>query len=216
MAKLVLALVMIIGALFVSACGSEGNEQAVQQPNRFVDNADGTVTDTVTSLMWEKKTGTPMEHCTSALVCYTVVDCSLIPCDDPHDVNNGYTWSAQVPGGGTLPDGSAFTDFLERVNGTLCSAPDCIALGGHTDWQLPTIAELQTIIDPTCKSGGPCLDKVFGPVGIFTGFWSSTTNADNPRYAWGVGFLYGDVGGSFKSSPAYVRAVRVVDPVSQP
>jgi hypothetical protein len=58
---------------------------------RFVDNGDGTVTDTLTALQWEKKT-----------------DDSTV-----HDKDDPYQWSAS----GTAADGGGFTTFLASLNG---------------------------------------------------------------------------------------------------
>jgi uncharacterized protein DUF1566 len=178
---------------------------AALQP-RFVDNGDGTVTDRQTGLMWEQKTGTfdPFKAGT---------DCATSTCSDPHDVNNYYAWSAS----GTAPDGSAFTDFLPRVNGTLCSASPCTGLGGYSDWRLPTVWELYEILNrdqaSACGSGGVvCIDPAFGPT-AWNLYWSATT-ANDPAYAWGVGFLSGGaVGGDIKTgygghSSNFARAVR--------
>ena len=59
---------------------------------RYVDNGDGTVTDNLSAVVWEKKT-------TDATV---------------HDAGNVYSWSA----GGMHADGTAYTGFLATVNGT--------------------------------------------------------------------------------------------------
>src|SRR5213593_4722541 len=80
---------------------------------RFVDNGDGTVTDRQTGLQWEKKVaGTGCLHC----------------------VNDSYTWSAS----GTAPDGSAFTSFLNTLNGGAtgvgnCTSADASTLSGGFD-----------------------------------------------------------------------------------
>lgn len=180
---------------------------AIANPGRFVDNGDGTVTDTQTRLMWEKKTGT--------------VGGSR-DFNDPENVNNSYTWCIGTfyaleldviicTNSSSPPDGTAFTDFLPRVNGTLCSGSSCPALGGHSDWRLPTSAELQTIIDGSasgCGWGclpGPCVDPTFGPTQS-NFYWSSTTYQVVPNAAWGV--ICGIVEADCKSYNGYVRAVR--------
>src|SRR5213594_2452598 len=56
-------------------------------PARFTDKGDGTICDSQTGLMWEKKTGTVG----------AAVSCGVLPgCPDPHDVNNAYTWTQNV------------------------------------------------------------------------------------------------------------------------
>jgi hypothetical protein len=162
----------------------------------LVDNGDGTVTDNQTGLIWEKKTGTVGP----------LVDCSTTTCSNPDDVNNVYKWSAS----GTAPDGGLFTDFLERVNGKLCATSTCPGLSGHSDWRVPTLSELQTIVDLSatgCGTGSPCIMPVFGPT-VPNGYWSSATRAGNPNSAWDVFFFDGDSLNFDKADGLYVRAVR--------
>ena len=147
-------------------------------PTRLVDNGDGTVTDRQTGLMWEKKT----------------TDGSI------HDWGNYYAWSTS----GTAPDGGAFTTFLNTLNGGATGVGNCVSadgvtqtggFAGHCDWRLPTIGELQGIVDSSatgCGSGSPCIDPAFGPTQSFD-YWSATTYAPNPDYACVVNFNFGFV-----------------------
>lgn len=167
---------------------------------RFVDNGDGTVTDRQTGLQWEQKTTAVGSGVNSA---------------DPHDVDNRYNWG--IPNGCSspgCPNGTVFTDFLGQLNS--CTSSDGTAVSfagfaGHCDWRLPTIQELQTILDLSAAGcgSGPCIDPVFGPTDAFL-YWSSTTVASSPGTAWVVGFPDGTVGKTGKGGvPGLsVRAVR--------
>jgi hypothetical protein len=175
---------------------------------RFVNNGDGTITDTQHRLQWEEKSG----------VVGTPVDCSTTSCPDPHDVNNLYQWCADLnhdstcDTGGNPPDGGAFVSFLAALN-----TPPCFA--GHCDWRLPTVnrehetAELETIVDPTapaCGGGSPCIDPIFGPTADEF-YWASTATPPTdqfPDYAWEVRFADGFVNFDHRYSRKYVRAVR--------
>ena len=129
--------------------------------------------------------------------------------------------------GGTLPD-SAFTE--ETVSGKVVVTDTVTGLqwtkessstvnwqdalahcetldyGGHTDWRLPNIEELKTLID----------DTIYDPASIFPDmpspayFWSSSTRVNSPDVAWDVGFEYGDVNYNVKSNDSinYARCVR--------
>ena len=163
-----------------------------KQP-RFIDNGDGTVSDTTTGLMWEKKT----------------TDGSV------HDVTKGFTWSS----GGTAFDGTAKTAFLDKLNDVAGGGLYCFA--GYCDWRLPDEEgqntpgepkELETIVDTTqgyCGGGttGACVYPALGPTQW--GFsWSATTNAGSEFLAWYVNFYNGVVLSYLKTYPCYVRAVR--------
>lgn len=158
---------------------------------RFVDNGNGTVTDYDTGLQWEKKTS-PGGGAT-----------------DPHDVDNTYTWNTVV--GGTVPNGTAFTDFLGRLNN--CSFANGIVLNSagfafHCDWRLPTLAELESIrLEAPC--GGSCIDPIFGPnlAGVADAYWTATTDTNSSSSAWIVPFAGGS-GAENKANDNSVRAVR--------
>lgn len=78
-------------------------------------------------------------------------------------------------------------------------------LGGHDDWRLPTVQELVTLVDYSRHH--PAIHPIFATAA--DGYWSSTTVATFPSYAWLVYFGGGDVGSlNVKSGSGYVRAVR--------
>jgi len=168
---------------------------------RFVDNGDGTIIDNQTGLQWEKKVaGSGCLHC----------------------VDDMYNWSIY---GSPYPDGAAFTGFLATLNGGATGVGNCVDDGtspptgvsggfaGHCDWRLPTIVELQTIMDLTkgfCGGswpGDPCIDPIFGPTRADL-YWSSTSVAIAPSLAWHVHFNFGRARYDDKWHGFWVRAVR--------
>ena len=171
-------------------------------PCRYGDNGDGTVTDYDTGLQWEQKTPDPPYP--GALPCFL---------SDEHCVNFTYTWGnlSGCPFTG-CPNGTAFIDLLGHFNSCVnTSGAPVGGFAGHCDWRLPTIEELQTIVDksvPGCGTGSPCIDPIFVPT-VAGFYWSATTGAALPNTAWLVNFYDGSVLGFYsKTFDFAVRAVR--------
>ncbi len=119
-----------------------------------------------------------------------------------HDKDNTYTWA------------NAFTGHVATLNAT--------SFAGHTDWRLPNVRELQSIVN--YQSSNPMVSSAFktncAPGCPATGcsctasgnYWSSTSSVSSPSRAWFVSFRYGNVdafsSSGSKSVAAFVRAVR--------
>jgi hypothetical protein len=85
----------------------------------------------------------------------------------------------------------------------------CPTLGaslGGTGWRLPTIKELQTIVDDSLKS--PSIDPTAFPATPVTSFWSSSPSAGSPSTVWGVDFYDGSSNTYPGPDPHDVRCVR--------
>ncbi|MEO5367529.1 MAG: DUF1566 domain-containing protein, partial [Magnetococcus sp. WYHC-3] len=124
-------------------------------------NDDGTVTDTLTGLIWMKNVG-----CLSG--------------------SQGKTWS------------EALSSVAALNAGTVACAG---YTGRHTDWRLPHVRELNSLIDLSQSSGLP-LGHPFSENGITA--WSSTTRNNSSTAAWNISGRsksYSDKGARLKVFP---------------
>ena len=220
-------MVVVVLLTLLPACGGVERVRLDALANaRFVDNGDGTITDTTTGLMWEKKS-----------------DDGTI-----HDKDNKYTWTRKRSGAcemtgsvldctpGTEPNGTVFTDFLRAMNNASCESKDSVlecdqstpeqGFAGYTDWRLPSAEELLTLLEPwdfltnMRNFFNPKAAAIFH-AGCMAGctvttcsctkanrYWSSDSGKNYPPNACTVHFLTGQRDVDFKGNSNYVRAVR--------
>jgi hypothetical protein len=84
-------------------------------------------------------------------------------------------------------------------------------VGGTVGWRLPSVVELNSVRDPS-------LPAPFVPASAFTiggtpgvqlyGYWSATTDAANPPFAWLVVFITGSVSANDKTVNLLAWCVR--------
>jgi len=81
-----------------------------------------------------------------------------------------------------------------------------IRLAKKTNWRLPTMYELLTIID--YKKNNPAMIDIFEYVQSKGYYWTSDNIVTDKNYAWYVSFNKGNTYGFSKDKKAYIRCVR--------
>jgi hypothetical protein len=132
----------------------------------FRDNINGTITDNLTGLLWQK--------------CNAGLDSNSSNCST--GISNTYKW----------------TDAINYCEGLL--------LGNRSDWRLPNIFELRSIVDYE-NYKNPSIDSNYFPNSLSNDYWSSTTVSQNTSFSWYIFFNNGIVNKLSKDLNHYVRCV---------
>ncbi|MBF0552069.1 MAG: DUF1566 domain-containing protein [Deltaproteobacteria bacterium] len=119
------------------------------------------------------------------------------------DTTTGLIWLQDAAWGGQHDWSGAANRAAQVRTGNPASLTDCSQTG---QWRVPTKDELVALTTgkEAIRSSSPYL---------FTGvqssyYWSSTTYAGSPNYAWGIGLHDGYVYHSYKTDICYVWPVR--------
>ncbi|MBH2006834.1 MAG: DUF1566 domain-containing protein [Myxococcaceae bacterium] len=123
------------------------------------------------------------------------------------DTVTGLLWQKVAPTTG----GSNGTGVYNRSGA--CSYCSSLSLGGYNDWRLPTVRELQTLVDYSRNYGTLMMDDTFsGESG--SSFWSLSAMTGNPSGSWIVWFDLGVVGTLNIATDNHVRCVKSPLPFS--
>ncbi len=114
--------------------------------------------------------------------------------DTVHDAVTGLQWQA-----GTEPAAKTWEDAIDWANS--------LVMDGKSDWRLPNITELQSLLARNAYWNPYYINKTIFPNALSTHYWSSSTPIHTTN-GYVVDFGYGDVECLAKTNTYAVRAVR--------
>ncbi|MGO2373182.1 MAG: DUF1566 domain-containing protein [Pseudoalteromonas prydzensis] len=165
--------IIITCAVFVLSCSNVSaqvcydNVSETTQISRFIDNEDGTVTDSATGLMWQR--------------------CSI-----------GQTYNSE--------NGGCEGDIKKVDWGEALRAAKNNRLADYSDWQVPNIKELASIVEHQCVKPSIKIDIFPNTQNVI--YWTSTTEKTNVGFAWVYFFDTGSNELAKKNNFNYLRLVR--------
>ncbi|MBN9341021.1 MAG: DUF1566 domain-containing protein [Comamonadaceae bacterium] len=147
--------------------------------------------DNVTGLVWEVKIATPGMRRNQDYR-YTW--------HDPHspDGNPGTEGSAATCLTAGRCDTTRYVDDVNASNG-LC---------GHKDWRLPTLQELETLVDLGRSGAEPRIDPAYFPNTPAAAYWTATPFAGDTAQAWALDFATGTPSPAPRADALRMRLVR--------
>ena len=130
----------------------------------------------------------------------------------------GLMWEVKTDDGGLRDKDLVYTNFSGTYNPTgqfgsagdasgLVHAVNAQKLCGAADWRLPTVRELQGIVDYGVGLPGPTIDPAFFANTTGSAFWSASSHARNVNHGW---LVYFDDGRVFEDSRDLGFKVRLV------
>lgn len=142
---------------------------------------------------------------TTAVANFTVLSNGLV-----QDKNTGLMWTRCAYGQTWDETNTTCTGTPAKVtwqNALQLSAN--LEMGGHSDWRLPNVKELASIVERKCVD--PSVNATLFPNTASENYWTSTTVAADPSAAWAVAYYNGKNNTKDKLVDVHVRFVRYAE-----
>lgn len=164
------------------------------------------------------------QQCTEDQDCNTTTG----KCDPKGDSSDSENSCTKIDGNMWSPKSSSLMDWDDAV-----SYCDNLTECGYSNWHLPTISELRTLIQncsftvtggscgvtDSCLSYSNCRNDAcngcssdssgkYSKLGDIGWFWSSSVQSDNSILVWSVSFSLGHVSSHSVANDSFVRCVR--------
>ncbi len=127
------------------------------------------------------------------------------------DKQTAYVWELKTTDAGLRDAALRYTNWGDGRAGDVSAyvaAVNAQGLCGSKNWRLPSVFELQGLVDYGTAVPGPTIARDWFPNTVNTLYWTSDGYAADPSAAWGIGFLGGYVGYHSRSVKAAAILVR--------
>ena len=141
------------------------------------------------------------------------------------DNASGLIWEVKTPAGGVRDLNQTYTHYDDATqaqksagshptqaeidaasNSTgWVNAVNVSALCGHRDWKMPSLIELEALVDTATV---PSINPTFFPNTPASDFWSASPDLEQPHNAWNVSFSYGYSYSYYRGDGYHLRLVR--------
>jgi len=131
----------------------------------------------------------------------------------------GLMWEVKTTDGGLRDWNKKYTNYGDgsaNDASTYVVAVNAVNLCGYADWRLPTVDELQGIVDYGVAFPGPAIDATWFPNANNLWSWTGSSVVGHSDYAWFVSFNNGYVDNFHRSFLNAVRLVRAGQPSTTP
>jgi hypothetical protein len=193
-------ILLLIIAASVSGCGGSAEDPYAVHDVKYralgaagvvvVEGAARCVEDTVTGLVWERKTDDAGLH--NWRHRYTWFN--------PNEAHNEVDYRGLEDGGECTESACDTWNYVLAVN----AAGWC----GYSDWRMPTRNELYSISDQRKTASPPTANLDYFPFTQADEYWTGFDYAMQYESAWAWNFVYGHDRVDWKRTPKYVRLVR--------
>lgn len=150
-------------------------------PVRKPEDADGS-SSSPASLHYQERTGTPREGTRFQVLSHMALDHA-----------SGLTWTLDANPYKKMISWPEAADLAARMNRE--------SLHGYSDWRVPTIQDLESLVDLQQHTPALPRNHPFGDVQEF--YWSATTSAYDSTYAWTLYLRDGAIGVGYKSQTEF-------------
>lgn len=175
--------------------GSLKKGASVSAATRFTDNLNGTITDTLTGLVWLKDA-----NCLEpAGGIYKGSESTVAP--GSLSWEDAITWSNRL-------SHIYYTGFIAGLDTGICGLNDGSVPG---DWRLPNINELESLFDAGRSNPSLPSNIPFSNIKASDKYWSSTTYSKDTVRAWNINMSGGFVSSDNKSNQDYFYVMAVRD-----